>query len=102
LSTAESDLENGVRRIRNWEQARISDPTTRPALGVADHAFDGRKRAAQRALHRIDVLVTLITLIDGAARQWKLTISPASVLQDPHAVDVIRSRLRGEARQRRS
>jgi len=24
--------------------------------------------------------VTLITLIDGAARQWKFTISPASVL----------------------
>jgi len=47
-------------------------------LGVADDALDVGKGAAQRALDRIDVLVHLDTLIEGAAAQWKLTISPAS------------------------
>src|SRR6266849_5245820 len=98
LSTAESELEKGVQSESETGTRRGFQILQRVRrLGVADHAFDGWKRAAQRALDRIDVLVNL----DHAHRRRGATMEVNDLagvgVADPHAVDVMDRAIGGKA-----
>src|SRR6266849_9487937 len=98
LSTAESDLENGVQSESETGNRRGFQILLRVRrLGVADHAFHGRERAAQRALDRIDVLVNL----DHAHRRRGATMEVYDLagvgIAHPDAVDVMDRAIGGKA-----
>src|SRR5258707_488226 len=102
LSTAESELENAVKSESETGTGRGFQILQRVRrLGVADHALDGRKRATQRALDRIDVLVNL----DHAHRRRGATMEVNDLagvgIAYPHAVDVMDRAVGGKARQGR-
>src|ERR1700704_1684505 len=98
LSTVESELENGLQSESETGTRRGFQILQRVRrLGAADPAFDGRKRAAQRALDRINVLVNL----DHAHRRRGATMEVNDLagvgVADPHAVNVMDCANGGEA-----